>query len=95
MSDRPRQRLSGAEIVVEYLVRQDVPYAVGIPGHGDWSLVDALIDRSDAIRIVQVMHEQSAVHVADGYYRVTGRPLLAFTSIGPGQANTVTGMATA
>lgn len=95
MSDRPRQRLSGAEIVVEYLVRQDVPYAVGIPGHGDWSLVDALIDRSDAIRIVQVMHEQSAVHVADGYYRVTGRPLLAFTSIGPGQANTVIGMATA
>ena len=42
-----------------------------------------------------MLHEQSAVHVADAYFRATGRPLLAFTSIGPGQANTVVGMATA
>ncbi|HEY0444355.1 MAG TPA: thiamine pyrophosphate-binding protein, partial [Candidatus Limnocylindrales bacterium] len=88
------QRLSGAEIVVEYLARQHVPFAVGIPGHGSWSLTDALLDRTD-IRTIQVMHEQSAVHLADGYYRATGRPLLAFTSIGPGATNTVIGMATA
>jgi acetolactate synthase-1/2/3 large subunit len=96
VSDGPAlQRMSGARIVVEYLVRQGVPYAVGIPGHGCWSLTDALLDRSDAITTVQVMHEQSAVHLADGYYRATGRPLLAFTSIGPGATNTVIGMATA
>ena len=41
------------------------------------------------------MHEQSAVHLADGYYRATGQPMLAFTSIGPGATNTVVGMATA
>ncbi|HTE65987.1 MAG TPA: thiamine pyrophosphate-binding protein [Candidatus Binatia bacterium] len=91
----PARRLSGAQIVVEYLVRQGVPYAVGIPGHGSWTLTDALLDRADAVRTIQVMHEQSAVHLADGYYRVTGRPLLAFTSIGPGATNTVIGMATA
>jgi acetolactate synthase-1/2/3 large subunit len=85
----------GAQIVVDYLVRQAVPYAVGIPGHGSWNLTDALLDRSDEIRMLQVMHEQSAVHLADGYYRVSGRPLLAFTSIGPGATNTVVGMATA
>ena len=39
------------------------------------------------------MHEQSAVHLADGYYRATGDPILAFTSIGPGATNTVIGMA--
>jgi acetolactate synthase I/II/III large subunit len=89
------RRLSGARILVEYLVRQGVPYAVGIPGHGCWSLTDALIDRADAIRPLPVMHEQSAVHLADGYYRASGRPLLAFTSIGPGATNTVIGMATA
>jgi acetolactate synthase-1/2/3 large subunit len=83
-SDPTPQRLSGARIIVEYLVKQGVPYAVGIPGHGSWTLVDALIDRADAIRSLPVMHEQSAVHLADGYYRVSGRPLLAFTSIGPG-----------
>jgi acetolactate synthase-1/2/3 large subunit len=89
------QRLSGAQIVVEFLVRQGVRYAAGIPGHGCWALTDALLDRTDEIRAVQVMHEQSAVHLADGYYRAAGEPMLAFTSIGPGATNTVIGMATA
>lgn len=95
MQQQPRRRLSGAQIVAEYLVRQRVPYAAGIPGHGCWTLVDALIDRAHEIATIQVMHEQSAVHLADGYFRMSGRPMLAFTSIGPGQANTVVGMATA
>src|SRR5687768_9313203 len=89
------QRLTGAEIIVEYLVKQGVRYAAGIPGHGAWTLTDALLDRSDEIRTIQVMHEQSAVHLADGYYRASGNPMLAFTSIGPGATNTVIGMATA
>ena len=88
-------RRSGAQIIVEYLVRQGVRHVAGIPGHGCWTVTDALIDRADEIRSVQVMHEQSAVHLADGYYRASGRPILAFTSIGPGAANAVVGMATA
>src|SRR5687768_172037 len=91
----PPRRLTGAQVVVEHLVRQGVGVVAGIPGHGCWTLTDALLDRSDEIRTVQVMHEQSAVHLADGYYRATGRPMLAFTSIGPGATNTVVGMATA
>jgi acetolactate synthase-1/2/3 large subunit len=94
-SDAVLRRLSGAQILVEYLIRQSVPYAAGIPGHGSWALTDALLDRADEVHTIQVMHEQSAVHLADGYYRVTGRPMLAFTSIGPGATNTVVGMATA
>lgn len=90
-----RRRLTGAQVLVEHLVRQGVRYAVGIPGHGCWNVTDVLLDYAAEVRTVQVMHEQSAVHVADAHYRVTGRPLLAFTSIGPGQANTVVGMATA
>ena len=98
--DRPpagstTRRLTGAQILVEYLVAQGVPYAAGIPGHGCWNLTDALLDSRTGSRTIQVMHEQSAVHLADGYYRATGRPMLAFTSIGPGQMNTVVGMATA
>ncbi len=91
----PPQRLTGAQVVVEHLVRQGVRFAAGIPGHGCWTLTDALLDRADAIRTVQVMHEQSAVHLADGYYRASGEPMVAFTSIGPGATNTVIGMATA
>ena len=89
------RRLTGAQVVVEHLVRQGVRFAAGIPGHGCWTLTDALLDRSDEIRTVQVMHEQSAVHLADGFYRASGQPILAFTSIGPGATNTLIGMATA
>ena len=90
----PPQRLTGAEIVVKFLARAGVRHAAGIPGHGAWTLTDALLDCPE-IRTVQVMHEQSAVHLADGYYRASGQPMLAFTSIGPGATNTVIGMATA
>ena len=93
--EHPPERLTGAQIVVEHLARTGVRYAAGIPGHGCWTLTDALLDCSDAIKTVQVMHEQSAVHLADGYYRASGEPMLAFTSIGPGATNTVIGMATA
>ncbi|HEX7225892.1 MAG TPA: thiamine pyrophosphate-binding protein [Candidatus Limnocylindria bacterium] len=89
------QRLTGAQIIVEHLVNQGVRVVAGIPGHGCWTLADALLDRADAIQSVQVMHEQSAVHLADGYARASGEPILAFTSIGPGATNTVIGMATA
>jgi len=93
--DSARVRLTGAQILVEYLVRQGVPFAAGIPGHGSWAITDALLDRRDTIRTIQVMHEQSAVHLADGYYRATGQPMLAFTSIGPGAMNTLVGLGTA
>jgi acetolactate synthase I/II/III large subunit len=94
-SSTPARRLSGAQIVVEYLIRQGVRFVAGIPGHGCWNLTDALIDRADEIATLGVMHEQSAVHLADGFYRASGEPMLAFTSIGPGATNTVIGMATA
>ncbi|MGH2524412.1 MAG: thiamine pyrophosphate-binding protein, partial [Anaerolineales bacterium] len=95
-------RLTGAQIVAQSLVRAGVPYAVGIPGHGAWCLTDAFLDVGGddtsgrpRLTTLMVMHEQSAVHLADGYFRATGRPLAAFTSIGPGSTNTVIGMATA
>ena len=88
-------RLTGGEIVVEYLIRQGVPYICRIPGHGNVSLLDAVVDRQDHLKMIQVMHEQSGVHLADAFYRVSGQPLAVTTSIGPGATNTVIGMAQA
>ncbi|WXG47633.1 MAG: thiamine pyrophosphate-binding protein [Candidatus Atabeyarchaeum deiterrae] len=88
-------RYTGGEIVAEYLVKENIPYAVGIPGHGNLGLIDALRDRSDKISMIQVRHEQSAAHLADGYFRASGKPLAVLTSIGPGAANLVIGAATA
>ncbi len=87
-------QLTGGEIIAEYLIKENVPYVVGIPGHGILGVVDALKERQDKIKTLMVRHEQSAVHLADGYYRVTGQPLAVFTSIGPGAINTAIGVAT-
>lgn len=85
-------RRTGGQIVLDSLVREGIPYIVGIPGHGTLGLSDALIDQ-DGVELIQVRHEQAAVHLADGYYRVAGVPLAVFTSIGPGAMNTVIGVA--
>ena len=88
-------KLTGGQIVAHALKEYGVEYVAGIPGHGIWSVTDALLDEDVNIPFIQVFHEQSAVHIADGYYRVTGRPMAAMTSIGAGASNTVIGMATA
>ena len=93
-------RLTGGQIVVEALINEGVPYIVGIPGHGTLGLSDALVEEerrrgtsASRLKVLQVRHEQAAVHLADGYYRLTGVPLAVFTSIGPGAMNTVIGVA--
>jgi acetolactate synthase I/II/III large subunit len=92
-------KLTGGQIVVRTLIREGVPYLVGIPGHGTLGLSDALLEGQRkgeppaCPQVLQVRHEQAAVHLADGYYRVAGIPLAVFTSIGPGAMNTVIGVA--
>ena len=88
-------RLTGSEIVAEMLAREGVPYVIGIPGHGNLPLVDAFRRYQDRIQVVIPRHEQAAVHMADGYFRVKGEPLAVFTSIGAGASNTAIGLATA
>jgi acetolactate synthase-1/2/3 large subunit len=87
-----KELLTGGEAIAKYMKSQGVPFAVGIPGHGCLGLVDAFLRHE--IPVIQVRHEQSAAHLADGYFRVTGKPLVVFTSIGPGGCNTVIGVAT-
>ncbi|HOX37351.1 MAG TPA: thiamine pyrophosphate-binding protein [Candidatus Brocadiia bacterium] len=87
-------KLTGGQIVAEFLVREKVPYAIGIPGHGCLALVDAF-RLQKKIGVIQPRSENAAVYMADGFYRACGRPLAVFTSIGPGACNTVIGLATA
>ncbi|WP_276358207.1 thiamine pyrophosphate-binding protein [Cohnella caldifontis] len=88
-------RLTGSEIVMEHLMMEGVPYIIGIPGHGILAFADSFVDRKDKIKNIMVRHEQSAIHMADGYYRVKKQPLATYASIGPGAMNTATGLATA
>lgn len=88
-------RLNGGQVIARVLKEYGVPYVAGIPGHGIWGLMDAFTEDESTIPFIQTYHEQSAVHLADGYYRVSGKPMAAVTSIGAGAANTVLGLATA
>jgi acetolactate synthase-1/2/3 large subunit len=83
---------TGGEIVRDRLLAEKVPYLIGIPGHGIVAMLDAFRTSQDRIKVLQVRHEQSAVHLANGYYRVSGKPLAVFTSIGPGALNTAVGL---
>lgn len=78
---------SGGEIIVEYLIREKVPYVFGICGYGNIGLLDALYDRADAIKIISTRHEQTAGHMADAYFRVAHSPVVTMTSCGPGSCN--------
>jgi acetolactate synthase-1/2/3 large subunit len=80
-------RMNGGQIIVDYLIQEQVPYLFGLCGHGNISLIDAFYERSDEIKALSVHHETVAGFMADVYYRVTGRPVATFTSCGPGSAN--------
>ena len=63
-----------------------MPYVIGLCGHGDIGMLDALYDRRDEITTISVHHEAAAGFIADAYYRVRRSPLATLTSCGPGSA---------
>jgi acetolactate synthase I/II/III large subunit len=89
------QTLTGGQIIVDLLIRHGVERVFAVPGHGNTALLDAFAGREEDIVVVPAMHEQGAAHMADGYYRASGKVAAVCTSIGPGATNTLTGLATA
>ena len=79
--------LNGGQIIIDYLIRENVPYIFGICGHGNISIIDAMYERSDDIKTISVHHESVSGFMADVFYRVSGQPTATFTSCGPGSAN--------
>ena len=88
-------KLTGARILLECLLEQDVDTVFGYPGGTILNVYDALYDYRDRIRHIRTAHEQGAAHAADGYARSTGRVGVCFATSGPGATNLVTGIATA
>jgi acetolactate synthase-1/2/3 large subunit len=87
-------KLSGAEIIVQFLQDEGVEYLFGYPGGAVLHIYDALY-KQDKIRHILVRHEQGATHAADGYARATGKTGVVLVTSGPGATNAVTGIATA
>lgn len=88
-------KLTGAEIILECLLREGVDVMFGYPGGAILPTYDAMAKYDDRIHHVLVRHEQGASHMADGYARATGRVGVCIATSGPGATNLVTGLATA
>jgi acetolactate synthase I/II/III large subunit len=57
--------------------------------------LDAMVTKEMNVRYYQMIHEQAAVHAADGYARATGRPGVVLLTSASGITNGITGIATA
>jgi acetolactate synthase-1/2/3 large subunit len=88
-------KMKGGELIAEYLVKQKVPYVIGLCGHGNVGMLDPLYERRDKITLISPRHEQCAGHMADGYFRVKHQPVATLTSTGPGSANLTMSLVTA
>ncbi|WP_027184906.1 biosynthetic-type acetolactate synthase large subunit [Desulfovibrio inopinatus] len=85
--------LTGAQILLESLVREGVDVMFGYPGGAVIDIYHHLPQYP--LTHILTRHEQGAIHAADGYARAKGKVGVCLVTSGPGATNTVTGIATA
>ena len=86
--------MTGAQALVQSLVREGVEVIFGLPGVQIMEAFDALYSEP-GIRLITVRHEQAAAYMADGYARTTGRVGVALVVPGPGALNAAAAIGTA
>src|SRR6187399_3292486 len=87
------QKMTPSEAFVETMVANGVTDMFGIMGSAFMDAMD--IFAPAGIRLIPVVHEQGAAHMADGYARVSGRHGVCIAQNGPGITNFVTSIAAA
>jgi acetolactate synthase-1/2/3 large subunit len=87
------EKKTGAQILVESLLKEKVEIVFGIPGGQALPMFDAIY--GSKLNFILTRHEQGASHMADGYARSTGKPGVCMVTSGPGATNIVTGLGTA
>ena len=92
---RTKTLVTGADAVVESLVRHDVEVLFAYPGGCSMPLHQSLTRYGDRIRTILPRHEQGGAFAAQGYARTTGRPGVCMATSGPGALNLVTAIADA
>ncbi|WP_045926495.1 acetolactate synthase large subunit [Bacillus siamensis] len=85
--------MNGALMLIESLKKEKVEMIFGYPGGAVLPIYDKLY-QSGLVHILP-RHEQGAIHAAEGYARVSGKPGVVIATSGPGATNLVTGLADA
>ncbi|WP_101843660.1 biosynthetic-type acetolactate synthase large subunit [Halobacillus sp. Marseille-P3879] len=86
---------TGADLLVDSLIEQGVDTLFGYPGGAVLPIYDAIYRAEGSFDHVLPRHEQGAIHAAEGYARVSGRPGVVIGTSGPGATNLITGIADA
>jgi len=89
------KKISGSEILLRSLIAENVETIFGYPGGAIMPVYDALYGFQKELKHILVRHEQGAIHAAQGFARVSGKPGVVFATSGPGATNLVTGLADA
>ncbi len=87
-------QISGAQMVIESLIAENVEVVFGYPGGAIMNVYDEIYKQT-GFQHVLARHEQAAIHAAEGYSKATGRVGVAMITSGPGFTNAVTGLADA
>ncbi|MBO7231779.1 MAG: acetolactate synthase large subunit, partial [Bacteroidales bacterium] len=87
--------ISGAEALMRCFKEEKVDTIFGYPGGFIIPAFDALYSYQDVFKFILTRHEQGAIHAAQGYARVSGKPGLVMVTSGPAATNIVTGAADA
>ncbi|RYL99231.1 acetolactate synthase AlsS [Sporolactobacillus sp. THM7-7] len=90
---RKKKLATGAELVVDCLIRQGVKYIFGIPGAKIDAVFDVLQDRGP--QLIVCRHEQNAAFMAQAVGRLTCQAGVCLVTSGPGASNLATGIVTA
>ncbi|HTM04304.1 MAG TPA: thiamine pyrophosphate-dependent enzyme [Vicinamibacterales bacterium] len=83
---------TAADILIEILQEWGVDTIFGLPGDGINGIMEALRKKRDAIRFVQVRHEEAAAFMACGYAKFTGRLGVCLATSGPGGIHLLNGL---
>ena len=89
------KKITGSEILLRSLIAEKVQTIFGYPGGAIMPVYDALYYFQKELKHILVRHEQGAIHAAQGFARVSGKPGVVFATSGPGATNLVTGLADA
>src|SRR6202451_2089967 len=81
----------GSDLLVAALENEGVERIFGVPGEENLAVVEAL--RGSKIELVLTRHEQAAAFMAATYGRLTGKPGVCLSTLGPGALNLCTGAA--
>ena len=83
--------MKASDLFIKCLEAEEVEYIFGIPGEENLDFLESL--RNSSIKLILTRHEQGAAFMAATYGRLTGKPGVCLSTLGPGATNFVTAAA--